>query len=138
MTDRNYGGDGEETVGDGLPDIALKGDGGIYRLDEIFEALSHQHRRFILYYLRNHEVVSVDELARGIAAMEAECPPDAVSAHENERMVTRLVHTHLPKLEDARFIEYDRRSRTVRYTEPPTLLTKILSVLAEVERDPPE
>lgn len=125
---------------DGADPPAPEADGGVERarMDQIFEALTDQTRRFVLYYLRDHEVVSVDDLAREVAAVEAGIPPDGVSEDERERAATRLVHNHLPRLEDARFIEYDPRNHTIRYTEPPAFLDIILRLLAQFEKTPYE
>lgn len=116
-----------------LDAFEMKGDGGITSLGEIFDCLTSPKRRFILYYLQENEIADIDELATQIAMREAEAPPDEVSADHRERIVTQLIHTHLPKLVEAQCIEYDRRSSTVRYTSPPTPLDKVLRLLSQLE-----
>lgn len=112
--------------------------GGRTQVDEIFDSLAHRRRRHCLYYLDGAGGATVDELAREVAAREAGVPPREVAGTHHERVATELVHTHLPKLADARFVEYDERSRTVRYGEPPVLLEKVLALLARLEGEASE
>lgn len=109
--------------------------GGITTLGQVLESLAHPTRRFILYYLQAHEMATVDELVHEVAAWEMELPPDEVPADHRERVATKLTHTHLPKLADSLFIEYDSRSRTVRYSDPPVLLDTVLGLLAHLEEE---
>lgn len=108
-------------------------DSGITSLDEIFECLRHPKRRFVLYHLRECEVLTVDELARQVAAWEGEVPPEEVEPDTRKRAATNLIHIHLPKLSDTMFIEYDQRSKTLRYTEPPELLDEVLNLIGQFE-----
>lgn len=113
--------------------IEIEGDGGITSLDEVLDCLTSSKRRILLYYLQDNDIADVDELVDQVAAREEDVSPEEVTADHRQRVETQLVHTHLPKLADAQFIEYDRRSSTVRYTEPPSLLRTILRLLARVE-----
>lgn len=110
-----------------------KSDGETPSLREIFECLTSLQRRLTLYYLQDHESAEVDELATHIAAQEAGCPPEEVPSDRCNQIKTHLVHTHLPKLADAHCIEYDHRSKTIRYRQPPTRLEKVLRLLSELE-----
>lgn len=120
---------------DGNPSSS-EGKGGVgnERVDETLEALSSRYRRDILRYLKNHDVVEVAEFARYLTATQKGISPDAVSKRERQLVAVALVHTHLPKLEDGRFIEYDRRSGMVRYTEPHPLLQEIVSIPEQFEQ----
>lgn len=112
---------------------ALASDGGMSSLGEVLEALTHPTRRRLLYYLQDTEVATVEELAREVAAAETDAPPDAIPADQAERVAADLTHNHLPKLTAARFVEYDSRSRTVRYTHPPDLLETVLRLIRNLE-----
>lgn len=116
----------------------LEANEGVTTLEVIFESLTSPRRRFVLYYLRDHEIATVEELARHIVAWEENVHPDEVGSDRRERVETQLLHTHLPKLADATFVEYDPRSRTVRYTEPPALLDTVLELLARLEGESSE
>lgn len=115
-------------------EMPVRSDGGHVPLDRVFGALSHQRRRYVLYYLRDHEQAHVDDLADQIAAWEREIPTDDVPAETAKRIVTELVHSHLPKLVEYNHVEYDQRSGAVCYTHPPSLLEKIIALAATVEK----
>lgn len=108
-------------------------DGGEALLSRVFGALAHRRRRYALYYLRDHEQVQTDELARQIVAWERDVPADEVPAEASERVHAELVHSHLPKLEDYGLVEYDRRSGDIGYTYPPSVLDDVLKLAATVE-----
>lgn len=111
----------------------VKPDGGEPSLDEVLKTLADSRRRVLLYYLQDHEVTTVDELTRHIVAQEAETPAEKGSNVQRERIEVELVHTDLPQLRNSNFIEYDSRSRTVRYSQPPEHIQKVLWLLARFE-----
>lgn len=85
-------------------------------LDQIFDALSHQNRRRIL-----------SKLATDSPRDEREFEG---KNEELERSLVRNTHVHLPKLDDAGFVDWNREDSTVtrglRFEE-------ILAVLETVE-----
>ena len=103
------------------------------QLDTILEAVSHQRRRNVLYYLYDHTTAATRSLARELTAWEAGVPVDEVSAEDREHMLIDLHHTHLPKLADAGIIEYDPRSGAIRYREPPAMLERCLLFCESLE-----
>lgn len=107
--------------------------GGVPRLDELLECLTKSRRRLVLYYLQENDVADVEELATEIAAWEMDVLPDDVPIDHREDITRELLHNHLPRLAETKCIEYDRRSGTVRYTELPTLLDRILRLLSKLE-----
>lgn len=76
----------------------------------LFDAVAAEHRRSVLECLSSSssEVFSVSELADYVAANR---PPVA----DAEQAAVRLHHVSLPKLDDVGLLEYDPRSRSVRY-----------------------
>lgn len=97
-------------------------------LDSILYLLSNRHRRLILFALRPGEnKTESDLLFRG---------PD-----ETEEIEMDLVHNHLPKLEEAGYIEWDREAGEVskgpRYEEIEPLLDLIESHADELPPDWP-
>lgn len=107
--------------------------GGKSLLSRIFAALAHQRRRYVLYYLRDHEEATLTELAHHIAAWEQDSASEPVPAAIEDRVRMDLTHSHLPKLEDYGLVEYDRRSESVCYTYPPSLLDEALQLTAPIE-----
>ena len=85
-------------------------------LDTVFDLLRVSRRRYILYYLYDIEskVVDVDEAIDAVCAYEARgtgrdgFPP-------REEVLIDLHHDHIPRLDDAGIIEYDRRQGTIRF-----------------------
>jgi DNA-binding transcriptional ArsR family regulator len=100
------------------------------QLDRAFKSLGHPYRRRILLAVRGtpHSVgedVSLPELLRGnsIEARRGDAglqwPADDVSTHsveteDPESLWTELYHVHLPKLEQAGYVESDPDRRRVR------------------------
>lgn len=97
-------------------------------LDTIFDILSHSHRRHLLSYLSQTEddLATVADLVSFILKQESETET-SIQCTQDDAVRVALQHNHLPKLDDARVIEYDTQSETIRYCGHPTL-EKCLSV----------
>lgn len=108
--------------------------GGNSSIDELLKMLGNRRRRAIFYFLREQEVATVEELAAYLAAEEAEDTPVEGGIDESERIELELVHNLLPRLVDSHFIEYDSRSNTVRYADPPDHLQLFLDFLGQLEQ----
>lgn len=106
---------------------------GAASVDEVLDCLSHPVRRQALYYCQENQIAKVSELAKHIAAMENNVPVQKISDEQRKQFETQLVHTHLPKLVESNILEYDRRSLTVRYDDPPRILDWLLQALAKLE-----
>ena len=116
-----------------VPLVDTLPDGGALAIDEALSALAHPTRRCVLYYLKDEEVADLEELGAAVAGMQTGTPPDEVPGDERDRVAAELAHTHLPKLDEALFIEYDRRSQTVRYADPPAMHNMFLLLLSQFE-----
>lgn len=82
-------------------------------MTEIHEILKNKRRQYILEYLCEEApgVVSVRELSARIAELETgETPP---ASKRRESVYVSLHQSHLPKLDEAGFIDYDIRAKTV-------------------------
>lgn len=75
--------------------------------DRVLEALAHQYRRNTLCFLAaaERDAVSLEDVSEELASSSG--PPV-------EDIKASLHHNHLPKLEEAGFVEYDERSGTIR------------------------
>lgn len=84
----------------------------------VFELLSKRRRRNVLRCVRDATdgVVSLDELADRLRDRERDAD-DAGPDDSRERTVAALHHADLPKLAAFGVLEYDHRSRTVRYRD---------------------
>lgn len=82
--------------------------------DELFDVLSHPHRRFILHALQTTNVaVPVDELTTELVAWEARRPVADRSGDGRDGIRISLLHSHLPKMARAGLIRYDETQQTV-------------------------
>lgn len=131
MSDDDCGEGGDESDGAG---IRCTPDGGFSDVDALLDALSHSRRRYVLYFLRDEQTATLDEVARRIAAWERGVPLEAVSADDDAEAVrAALYHKHLPVLADAMLVEYDDRSEALRYRNPPKVLEPLLWILERVD-----
>lgn len=119
--------------GEGEPKTELIPNGGVSTLDDALAVLANPKRRIVLYYLQEHEFATVEDLSCQVAAWETGAEPDEVPSDAFERATAELVHTHLPKMAIALFIEFDDRSLIVRYTEPSLILDNVLRVVKKLD-----
>lgn len=79
----------------------------VLELDEVFTALDHSRRRYLLYTLVNERSEqTLSELATNIVAWERDKPIDEVTDEERRRVHVSLYHSHIPKLADLGILEY--------------------------------
>ena len=79
----------------------------VLELDEVFAALGHPRRRYLVYTLANGgSEATLPELAAKIAAWEEGIPAGEVSEENRKRVHVSLYHSHVPKLADLGIIEY--------------------------------
>lgn len=79
----------------------------VLELDEVFTALDHSRRRYLLYTLVNERSEqTLSELATNIVAWERGKPIDEVTDGERRRVHVSLYHSHIPKLADLGILEY--------------------------------
>lgn len=81
-------------------------------VDSVLEALSSNDRREILYLFsdKEQEVATYDQIIEEL--VEKEYLEDS----RTEQFEVQMHHHHLPKLAETGFIDYDKRSETIRYT----------------------
>lgn len=89
-------------------------------LDRLFDVLAEPRRRHVLSYLSEIEADAVG-LTELIAAVVSREPDPEGETDHYEAVAIDVLHVHLPKLEAPGLLEYDARSRTVRYYGHPQL-----------------
>jgi hypothetical protein len=82
--------------------------------DYVFNVLSDARRRHVLYYLREHDATSLDELADVIAGWLMVDRVTITTPTRRDRIRIKLHHVHLPMLDDIGFLAYDRESNHAR------------------------
>jgi predicted transcriptional regulator len=85
--------------------------------DELFEMLSSSRRRHALHLLKSaDEPVELGDIAEQVAAWEYDTDIAEVSYDERKRVYTALQQSHLPKMDDAGVVEFDKNRGVVEPT----------------------
>lgn len=104
-------------------------------LDQVFDVLSEERRRYALYYLEQEGgPVPLEELVEQIAAWETNGGAEAISEEKFERVELEFYHTDLPKATDLQYIRYDSEAEIVELTGAPPQVEAILSIAKVIER----
>ncbi|WP_254547474.1 DUF7344 domain-containing protein [Halomarina pelagica] len=97
-------------------------------LDTVFEILKNRRRRDILKYLWDHDgSANIGELAEHIAAMENGIEVNALSSAQRKRVYIGLYQCHLPKMDDAEIVDFDKHRGTIELREVADELTPYLT-----------
>ena len=109
------------------------GDGTLSK-DLVFTMLSNGRRRHVIHYLKQRgERVTLRELSRQVAAWENGVETDDLDYKQRKRVYTSLHQTHLPKLNDAGIVDYDRDRGTVALDEAARELEVYMEIVPEKE-----
>lgn len=104
-------------------------------LDQVFDVLSEERRRYALYYLDQKEgPVPVEELVEQVAAWETNRTAEAIPEEKFDQVELEFYHTELPKTTDLAYIQYDSEAKMVELTEVPAHVDAIISVAKVIER----
>ena len=88
-------------------------------LDVVFEILKNKRRRLVLRFVKEQDDESVDlgELAEHVAALENDKSVSGLTSGERKRVYVGLYQCHLPKMDDADIVEFDRNRGTIELGE---------------------
>lgn len=104
-------------------------------LDTIFDLLTEQRRRYVLYYLDSQDrPVPIEEITEQIARWESEGSPETIPAQTSDQIEITLAHRHLPKLDSAHCIEYDSDTQSLYLRGPSPAFKAILTIAKLVEK----
>ncbi|WP_449289504.1 DUF7344 domain-containing protein [Natronococcus jeotgali] len=94
------------------------------KFDQLFSVLSNQRCRYVLFALQDAGTDAVDlrDIAPLIANWETPCEIEPTESYLEEVKIS-LHHHHLPKLSSRGVIDYDPRSKAIRYYGDTTLET---------------
>ncbi|MFC4447718.1 DUF7344 domain-containing protein [Halorussus aquaticus] len=81
--------------------------------EEVFEVLSHRRRRYALHYLVESGETELGDLAEHVAAWENDKRIEDLSTGERKRVYCALQQSHLPKMDTAGVVEFDKRRGTI-------------------------
>ena len=83
-------------------------------LDVVFDILRNERRRLVLESLEDQGgSTTLSDLAEHIGAIENGKSPTALNAQERKRVYVGLYQCHLPKMDDAGAIEFEKNRGTV-------------------------
>jgi len=83
--------------------------------DTVYDLLSNKRRRFVISKLRRAEgPVSVNDLSESVAAWENGIEVDELTDKQIKRVYVSLYQIHIPKLDEAGLVDYDKDSGQVR------------------------
>ena len=111
------------------PDADDAEDGDEFGLspDLAFDLLKNERRRRVLHYLADDDgQVTLGDLAEHIAALENDTTVQALTSTERKRVYVGLYQVHLPKMDDAGVVTFDRNRGTVEADEHAETLTAYL------------
>lgn len=97
--------------------------------DRIFEILSDAERRHALRCLETcQNPVALADLADTVACRKYDEPLSEISPEDVKRVYMQLYYSHVPKLEEAGLVEYDRAANVVSYERYPAVDAEILEL----------
>lgn len=110
-------------------EVPRLGDGPGNDLDVVYALLTDRRRRYVLYHLNDlpSGAATVDELVELVAAWEEMTLDDLPTDHKAE-IERALLTTHLPMLDGAGMVDFDRRSGAVKFYGANETITRILEV----------
>lgn len=114
----------------GRPDGTSPSDSTSVGTETLFEVLGNRRRRHVIEVLRHRgEQVPLDRLAEEVAARENDTDRADVSATQRKRVYTALQQTHLPKMDRAGVLTFDKADGTVVPSETISEFTVYLDVV---------
>lgn len=85
------------------------GDGAALPLSTAFDIVRNRRRRQVLAYVLEHDGgTTVSDLAEHVAALENDKPESLLTSQERKRVYIGLYQCHLPRMEQAGVIRYNR------------------------------
>lgn len=105
-------------------------------LDVALELLGDETRRYLLYFLRENEECSLDDLADVLTGWEAVRDEHATGTPaERSRLAVELYHKHLPKLDDAEVLAFDREAKVISLSGLSPPFDRLLDATMALEPD---
>ncbi|WP_425499786.1 DUF7344 domain-containing protein [Natrinema caseinilyticum] len=102
-------------------------------MDRLLTSIAGHRRRYVLYYVVQNEITTIDRLAEHVASASNDVPKRRLTEEQFEETRAGLTHSALPQLREAGIVDYDARSGTVRYRQQSQILSRLLRVCADFE-----
>jgi len=86
--------------------------------DDLFNVLANQRRRFAVHLLKREadDSVAIGDMAEQIAAWENGIDRAEITGNERKRVYTALQQSHLPKMDEAGVVEFNKARGVVEPT----------------------
>ena len=101
--------------------------------DVVYAALSDRDRRLVLYYVRWRREADVEELADVVTGWRNADVRGMATREERDRVGIELRARHLPILDDAGLVDYDREAGTVARGSLPEAVDSLVEMAFEWE-----
>jgi hypothetical protein len=99
----------EESAGELETESIATDESTTLELDQVFEILKNQRRRYVLKYLKEvDDTVSMSDLAEEIAAWENDKEVSQLSSSERKRVYVGLYQCHLPKMDSMDVVSFNK------------------------------
>jgi hypothetical protein len=88
--------------------------------DDIFDVFANGRRRAVFHYLKQRDrnaEIDLSNLSTRVASWEQDVDPSALDYDERKSVHTSLYQFHLPKMDRAGLVEFEKQSSTVTLTE---------------------
>ncbi len=86
--------------------------------DELYDVLANRRRRYVIHYLQYHEgAVDLGILAEQVAAWQYDVDTEQLTSTQRKNVYTALQQRHLPKMDEAGVVSFDRRTGNVSSTD---------------------
>jgi len=104
-------------------------------IDEVFDLLGEERRRYALYYLHEQDgPVPIEELVEVIVEWEEKPPEQDESWERFDEIALDLQHTHLPKTAEVDFVQYDQEKGIIQVQETPRKFDAFVTIARLFER----
>lgn len=103
-----------------------------YSLETMYRVLRDRRRRLVLHHLRTEPdgVSTFDSVKKQVLEWESDRESETERDVHERKLTASLHHVHLPKLNDLGVIDYDWRTKAIRY-RPSDVLETHLDIAAE-------
>jgi HEPN domain-containing protein len=106
------------------------------RFDLLLDLSRDRHRRIVLgIFADQQRRLTIADLVKTILRHDREEPLIQVSGEEFKQIRSLLHHSHIPRMEKADFVEYDRETRRIKPTEELLQIAPHVIDLLEIDPD---
>ncbi|WP_440765802.1 DUF7344 domain-containing protein [Natronorubrum sp. DTA7] len=102
-------------------------------LDDAFLALRNRTRRYVCYFLLEHETASLSELADVVTGWIHATDGGIVEPQCRTNQYSNLVHTHVPRLVETGVVRHDTEAETLSLDPCPEPVRDVVARACEAE-----